>query len=67
MTVSHLAQVEEVLGQQLIRADVLRLEIDALRYRAEQDRWHQFAAAIAVGLLIGAVIGCRLVLWAVAR
>jgi hypothetical protein len=58
---SPLAQIETVLGEQLIRADVLRLEIEALRYSAEQDRWQQFVAAIAVGLLIGAVIGCVVV------
>jgi len=61
---SPLAQIETVLGEQLIRADVLRLEIEALRYSAEKDRWQQVAAAIAVGLLIGAVVGCRLVLLA---
>lgn len=58
---SPLAQIETVLGEQLIRADVLRLEIEALRYAAEQERWHQLAAAIAVGLLLGAVLGCFLV------
>jgi hypothetical protein len=34
----HLAQIETVLGDQLIRADVLRIEIEALRYSADRDR-----------------------------
>jgi hypothetical protein len=58
---NRLAQIETVLGERLIRMDVLRLEIDALRYSADQDRWQQTVAMLAVGLLIGAAIGCVLV------
>lgn len=64
---SPLAQVETVLGEQLIRADVLRNEIDTLRYSAEKERWQQTLAMFVVALLIGAVIGCVLVTRAVGK
>jgi hypothetical protein len=56
-----LARVEASLGSQLIRAEILRGEIEALRHEADSDRWQQTAAMLAVGLLLGAVIGCTLV------
>jgi hypothetical protein len=58
---SPLAQIEQVLGEQLIRADVLRLEIEALRYSAEKDRWQQTLAIFAIAALVGAVVGCWIV------
>ena len=56
-----LARVEASLGNQLIRAEILRGEIETLRAVADQDRWQQTVAMLAVGLLLGAVIGCTLV------
>jgi len=56
-----LARVEASLGNQLIRAEILRGEIEALRHEADSDRWQQTVAMLAVGLLLGAVIGCTLV------
>jgi hypothetical protein len=63
--VSPLGQVEAVLGRELVRLEVMRIEIEALRYSAEQDRWHERLAALAVFALMGAVIGCVLVTHAV--
>jgi hypothetical protein len=56
-----LARVEASLGNQLIRAEILRSEIESLRAVADQDRWQQTVAMLTVGLLLGAVIGCTLV------
>jgi hypothetical protein len=60
-----LARIEASLGSKLIRAEILGIEIQALRQHAEEsrekDRWQQTVAMLAVGLLLGAVIGCTLV------
>jgi len=56
-----LARVERSLGHKLIHAEILRGEIEALRREADSDRWQQTVAMVAVGLLLGAVIGCTLV------
>lgn len=58
---SPLGQIQAVLGAQLIRGELLRIEIEALRHEADQDRWQQFVAMMAVGLLVGAVVGCAIV------
>jgi len=58
---SSLAQVETALGDHLIRAEVVRIQIETLRHEAEREGWHLLAAMVAVGLLIGAVVGCMTV------
>jgi hypothetical protein len=62
---SSLGQIEAVLGKHLVRLELLRIEIEALRYSAEQDLWQERLAALAVFALMGAVIGCVLVTHAV--
>jgi hypothetical protein len=52
-----LARVETSLGNHLVRAEILRIEIDTLRQEAEGSAWHFLATMAAVGLLIGAVVG----------
>ncbi len=53
-----LGQVETVLGQHLIRMEVLRIQIETLRHTVDRERWQERLAALAVFALIGAVIGC---------
>jgi len=62
-----LGQVETVLGQHLIRIEVLRIQIETLRHTAERERWQERLAALAVFALIGAVIGCAAVASAVGK
>jgi len=56
--VSTLGQVEAILGQQLIRAEVMRIEIDTLKQKAERETWQQRWAALAIFALVGAILGC---------
>lgn len=53
-----LAQVELTLGETLIKADCELHHMMSVRFEADRDRWHQTAAMLAIGLLLGAVIGC---------
>ena len=62
-----LGQVETVLGQHLIRIEVLRIQIETLRHTAERERWQERLAALAVFALVGAVIGCVTVFSAVGK
>lgn len=62
-----LGQVETVLGQHLIRIEVLRIQIETLRHTAERERWQERLAALAVFALVGAVIGCVVVTGAVGK
>jgi len=64
---SALGQVQVVLGEKLLEADCERVSMDATRYLADRDRWQQFGFMNAFGLLIGAVIGCVMLFWAVGR
>lgn len=54
---SQLAQVQMLLGERLIEMDMLRMEIQALRYVAQRERWQERFAALAVFALVGAVVG----------
>jgi len=61
LTSFPLGEIETTIGRKLIEADVLRMQIQALQYSADHDRVHQFYAMLAVGLLLGACIGCAIV------
>jgi hypothetical protein len=54
---SPLAQVLGALGEKLVEADVRRLEIEALRWDVERERWQERVAALVVFALIGAIVG----------
>ena len=54
---THQAKIAALLGERLIRADHLRMQIAILEREADRQRWQQFLAMMACGLLIGLGIG----------
>jgi len=61
---AQLAEIEKLLGEKLIAADALQHEITATLWEADREFWQRFVASIAIGLLIGSIIGLRLVVFA---